>query len=39
MYEGDENFIYSFGGKTWKERAHLQDLGVDGRKLKLTLNK
>jgi hypothetical protein len=30
---------FSFGGKTWKKREHLQDLGVDERILKWTLNK
>jgi hypothetical protein len=35
---GERN-SFSFGGKTWKKREHLQDLGVDDRILKWTLNK
>jgi hypothetical protein len=36
-YGGDERCIQSFGGKT-DERGHLEDLGVNGKILKLIFN-
>jgi len=36
---GEENYIQGFGGLNLKERAHLEDLGVDARIiLKFILN-
>jgi len=31
LNDGEENYIQGFGGETWKERAHLKDLGVYAR--------
>jgi hypothetical protein len=31
MYEGEKRCMQGFGGKSLRERDHLEDLGVDGR--------
>jgi hypothetical protein len=30
-YGGEEKCIQEFGGETWVERDHLEEVGVDGR--------
>jgi hypothetical protein len=31
MYGGEESFIQGFDWETWRERDHIENLGVDGR--------